>query len=91
MEKFCALLATAFCAVAVAGAASPDDFARAIRANDLSALRKLANTPAAANLENNLHARPLHYAAIYGSADAVRILLEAGADPMRAISRKPRH
>jgi ankyrin repeat protein len=81
MEKFCALLAIAFCAVAVAGAASPDDFVRAIRANDLSALRKLANTPAAANLENSLHARPLHYAAIYGSADAVRILLEAGADP----------
>ena len=81
MEKFCALLATAFCAVAVAVAASPDDFVRAIRANDLAALRKLASTPATANLENNLHSRPLHYAAIYGSTDAVRILLDAGADP----------
>jgi ankyrin repeat protein len=85
MKKFRALLVTAFCAVVVAGAASsaasPDDFAGAIRANDLSALRKLASTPAAANLENNLRWRPLHYAAIYGSADAVRILLEAGAEP----------
>lgn len=81
MKKFCALFVAAFCAVALAEAATPDDFARAIRANDLSALRELASTPAAANLENNLHSRPLHYAAIYGSADAVRILLEAGADP----------
>jgi ankyrin repeat protein len=81
MKKFCTLFAAVFCAVAVAAATSPEDFARAIRANDLSALRTLASTPAAANLENNVHWRPLHYAAIYGSADAVRILLEAGADP----------
>jgi hypothetical protein len=58
MKKFRALLATAFCAVVVAGAvssaASPSDFAGVIRANDLSALRKLAGTPAAANVENNL-------------------------------------
>jgi ankyrin repeat protein len=77
MKQLCVLMAVALCA----SAASSDDFARAIRANDLAALRKLANTPAAANLENKLHSRPLHYAAIYGSAEAVRILLEAGADP----------
>jgi ankyrin repeat protein len=85
MKKFCALLATALCAAYVAEAANPGatpgDFARAIRANDLGTLRKLASTPAAANLENNFHSTPLHYAAIYGSAEAVRILLEAGADP----------
>jgi ankyrin repeat protein len=81
MKKFCVLLVTALCAVSVAEAVTSEDFARAIRANDLSALRKLAGTPAAANLENNLHSTPLHDAAIYGSADAVRILLEAGADP----------
>jgi ankyrin repeat protein len=79
MKKFCALLAAAFCAAAIAGAASSEEFARAIRANDLTALRELASTPTAANLENNVHSRPLHYAAIYGSAEAVRILLEAGA------------
>jgi ankyrin repeat protein len=81
MKAICTLFAAALCATAAARAATPEDFARAIRANDLSALRKLASTPAAANLENNLHSRPLHYAAIYGSADAMRILLEAGADP----------
>lgn len=81
MKKLCALTAAVFCAVATAEAASPEDFARAIRANDLVALRQLASTSAAANLENNLRSRPLHYAAIYGSAEAVRILLEAGADP----------
>jgi ankyrin repeat protein len=81
MKTICVLIAAVFCATAVTRATTPEDFARAIRANDLSALRKLAGTPATANLENNLHSRPLHYAAIYGSADAVRILLEAGADP----------
>src|SRR4051812_6185761 len=81
MKTICAFIAAVFCAAAVTRAATPEDFARAIRANDLSALRKLGNTPATANLENNLHSRPLHYAAIYGSADAVQILLEAGADP----------
>jgi ankyrin repeat protein len=81
MKQFCALLAAAFCAAAIAGAASSEEFARAIRANDLTALRELASTPTAANLENNVQSRPLHYAAIYGSVDAVRILLEAGADP----------
>ena len=81
IEKFGTLMAAVVCAASVVGAASPEDFARAIRGNDLTALRRLASTPAAANIENNLHSRPLHYAAIYGSAEAVRILLEAGADP----------
>src|SRR4051794_1445203 len=57
------------------------DFARAIRANDLAALQKLASSPAAANTPDHLKATPLHYAAIYGSPESVRILLSAGADP----------
>ncbi len=60
---------------------NPSDFARAIRANDLTALRKLASSPAAANVPDKLKATPLHYAAIYGSPEAIRILLSAGADP----------
>ncbi len=64
-----------------AHAATPSDFARAIRANDLAGLRKLASSPAAANLRDKLKATPLHYAAIVGSPEAVRILLNAGADP----------
>ncbi len=61
--------------------ATAADFDRVIRANDLTALRRLVLTPAAADGEDKLHSRPLHYAAIYGSVDSVRILLEAGADP----------
>jgi len=59
---------------------SYDEFARAIRANDLASLRELVSVPAGVNAENHLHWRPLHYAALYGSTDAVRILLDAGAD-----------
>ena len=57
------------------------DFARAIRADNLTALRKLASSPGAANTADRMKATPLHYAAIYGSPEAVRILLRAGADP----------
>jgi ankyrin repeat protein len=70
-------IAAVLCA---ASAPTSSDFARAIRANDLSALRKLAVSPAAVNEPDKLKGTPLHYAAIYGSAEAVRILLSAGAD-----------
>lgn len=59
----------------------PGDFARVIRADDLAALRELATKPGAANTRDSLKSTPLHYAAIYGSAGAVRVLLSAGADP----------
>lgn len=64
-----------------ASASTPSDFAGAIRANDLAALLKLASIPADVNVTDKLKSTPLHYAAIYGSAEAVRILLSAGADP----------
>ncbi len=88
MLRFCGLLAPT-CLVALLCAprntpqSSPTvgDFTRLIRSNDVTGLRSLAATPAAANTEDKLHSRPLHYAAIYGSVDSVRILLEAGADP----------
>jgi ankyrin repeat protein len=57
------------------------EFNRVIRANDMTGLRTLAMTRAAVNSEDKLHSRPLHYAAIYGSVESVRILLAAGADP----------
>ena len=82
-----ALMAAGLCALLMgayqsAESAAPtyEQFASAIRANDLKLLRQLASVPGNVNVENNLHIRPLHYAALYGSADATRILLEAGAD-----------
>ena len=77
---FCAVLATSAQRTDPARE-SYDAFTRAIRANDLPALRQLARTPGAVNTESSLHSKPLHYAAIYGSADSIRILLAAGADP----------
>jgi ankyrin repeat protein len=88
MLRLCAL-AVPVCLIgllpAVGGTLQPPvmaaEFNRVIRANDMTGLRTLAVTPAAANSEDKLHSRPLHYAAIYGSVESVRILLEAGADP----------
>lgn len=88
MLRFCALLVSV-CVVALVSAATKDpvsaaladNFAHLIRANDLDGLRQLATGSAAVNAEDKLHNKPLHYAAIYGSVDSVRILLNAAADP----------
>ncbi len=57
-----------------------DEYFRAIRANDLKTLRRLT-TAGSANVRDKLEMTPLHYAALYGSAESVRLLLAAGADP----------
>jgi ankyrin repeat protein len=57
-----------------------EDFIKAIRANDLTILKSLAKT-GIAEVRDRLDSTPLHYAALYGSTESVRILLEAGADP----------
>jgi ankyrin repeat protein len=81
MKELSFVLLLAICVLPAAqGTMSYDEFARAIRANDLTSLRELASVPDRVNAENHLHWRPLHYAALYGSTDAVRILLDAGAD-----------
>ena len=87
MKRF-ALLAAALFSAAFVLAAGREDTAQTastlfglIRANDLSKLRELVTTPVAANVEDSLHWRPLHYAAMYGSVDAMAILLDAGAEP----------
>jgi len=55
-----------------------EDVFRLIRAGDLEGLRRLATSP---NAANPLGETPLHYAATYGSAESLRILLDRGADP----------
>ena len=60
-------------------AASAEDVFPAIRANDLKALRQLASG-GGANVHDKVGMSALHYAALYGSTESVRILLEAGAD-----------
>jgi ankyrin repeat protein len=60
--------------------ASADDYFRAIRSNDLKTLRQLlAANPA--DVRDKLDMTPLNYAALYGSVESVRLLLDAGADP----------
>jgi ankyrin repeat protein len=54
----------------------------ALRDGDTEAFRKLLrDDPKAVNLKGPDGATPLMYAVLYGDADAVRQLLEAGADP----------
>jgi ankyrin repeat protein len=54
----------------------------ALREGDVPALRKLLRDDrGAVNLKAAGGSTPLMYAAIYGDADTVRMLLEAGADP----------
>jgi ankyrin repeat protein len=60
-------------------AQTADDVFRAIRANDLETLRHL--TAQTVNVRDRLDSTPLHYAALYGNTDSVRILLDRGADP----------
>jgi ankyrin repeat protein len=63
------------CLIGSLQAQSADDVFRAIRANDLNTLRRLP-----VNVKDRLDTTPLHYAALYGSTESVRILLDRGAD-----------
>ncbi len=55
-----------------------ETFFQAIRAGDSDTLRRLCANPV--NVKDRLDTTPLHYAALYGSTESVRILLEHGAD-----------
>jgi ankyrin repeat protein len=63
-----------------AAGATADDYLRAIRANDLTSLSAMCKS-GTVQVRDRLDSTPLHYAALYGSTDAVRIVLKAGGDP----------
>jgi len=66
--------------VVAAGAQEPSDrFYQAIRNNDLPALRELVKN-SNVNLKDQRDSTPLMYAAAYGSLDALKLLLDAGAE-----------
>ncbi len=66
---------------AAAGVPTFDDIKGAIRSNDLAKLHQMVQSREAANTANGLKATPLHYAAIYGSVEALKFLLDNAADP----------
>jgi ankyrin repeat protein len=66
------------CVVGFIQAQTADDFFRAIRTGDPEALRRLSAN--SVNVKDRLDTTPLHYAALYGNTESVRILLEHGAD-----------
>jgi ankyrin repeat protein len=61
-------------------AKSADAFFRTIRSNDLVTLKALCGSRIS-DVRDRLDWTPLHYAAVYGSAESVRIILGAGGDP----------
>src|SRR5579863_8836264 len=73
-----ALIALALAALCPAAEVSP--FYLPIRNNDLAALRQLIRDPGPAVRDASGNS-PLMYAAVLGSMESMRLLLDAGADP----------
>ena len=82
ISRFVCVLCSAFAMATAAdtGAPTAEGFLRVIRANDLTALRAMSPSDTA-KAQDRQEWTPLPYAALYGSVDAVQILLKAGADP----------
>src|SRR5688572_29500928 len=62
--------------------ASADEYFKAIRENQIPVLRTLAADKASVNAAGERGVTPLLFAAAFGSPEAVKILLDAGADPL---------
>jgi ankyrin repeat protein len=78
----CVRFLTLLTAVASFCAAEPTsrDWYQAIRQNQLADLKSMASSPAALKVRDARGSTPLMYAAAIGSVEAVKVLLEAGAD-----------
>jgi ankyrin repeat protein len=70
----------AVCLMFSGRAATPPEILKAIRSNDLAALRAM-NRQELVETRDQHSWSSLHYAALYGSEQAVKIVLDAGADP----------
>jgi ankyrin repeat protein len=62
------------------GAAPVDDLFKSIRQNDIAAIRQAIASKTAVNQADSRGTTPLHYAAVLGSVEAMKLLLDAGAD-----------
>src|SRR5215472_8241927 len=78
IRSFTALLAVA--GVAYAADSTSGDFYNAIRENNLARLKSLTASGAGANSRDARGSTPLMHAAAIGSLEAMKILLQAGAD-----------
>jgi len=83
MAKRLTLFSALFLAALASALAQTDTAAifGVIRSNDLGALKILVRDPPNVRGADRLVNNPLHYAALYGSTESVRILLDAKADP----------
>src|SRR2546430_291947 len=83
-KRLGAVLLVGCCTISTA-AAQPaggpaDDLYQAIRTNNLARLKTLVRTPADANAPDPAGETPLMISAAAGSIDAMRVLLDQGAD-----------
>ena len=76
MRKACVLALFAMAALAQ----DPEKFYSAIRDNNLPQLKALFDQKASANVADNRGITPLMYAAEVGSAEAMRVLIDRGAE-----------
>jgi ankyrin repeat protein len=76
MRIVCALAIVAVSAIAQDG----KKFYSSIRANDLAGLKAVLDQGASPNVADNRQITPLMYAAEIGSVDAMRMLIDRGAD-----------
>ncbi len=80
MRKACLVAVFAAVAAAQSPEKDPERFYSAIRDNNLTELKALLDQKVAADTADNRGITPLMYAAEIGSVDAMRLLLDRGAD-----------